>query len=128
MNRPGLVSEAVAVYHVETGNWLANDLIPSLNTGRFNHSSTTVGTTVAIVCGADQNECRLKNIELLKIRVGEDGSIQFVSKKWDQFEIELVGRIMPLCIAISKNKMIIYGGASSMAIALADGIIVNIDT
>ena len=61
----GIATRAVKGFDTTTNRWLAQDKLPTLNVNRANHSSCTVGNTVAVVCGQDANGVALNSIELL---------------------------------------------------------------
>ena len=76
-----------------------------------------------MVCG--YSEDYLKSIEVVKLRLKNDGSVSSVSRAWDIFEPkDLIGRFYPLLAELKNNKLLIYGGKHASNV-IFDGIIID---
>ena len=69
--------------NVEKEEWNSHSL-PQLNVNRYLHSSISFTNRLFVVCGYSDEY--LKSIELLKLRLKNDGSVSSISKAWDIFE------------------------------------------
>ena len=100
-------------------------VLPPLNTARAAHSSLTTNHKVYLVAGIDDRQV-VKSIEVLGLRMKDDGSVIFVSKAWDIFEpTHLTPRQQPLVAPLSAGRLLVYGGLDRESNVLCDGIIIN---
>lgn len=69
---------------VRSGNWKANDIFPSMNTARCNHSSCVVKGAIYVVAGFTTNYNMISSIEMLHLRLNEGQNFAFISKTWSK--------------------------------------------
>ena len=94
--------------NVVSGIWHSQDL-PPLNQPRMNHSSLAINNKIYVVGGGE------KSIETLGMRVREDGSISFVSRKWDSWEPKHpITQLLPVIAPLSNGRSFLVFGSDQL--------------